>query len=127
MDEKTLSDPANAAGFKYFYELVVGSIIAALITFLTWAASVIVSHGKKIAKLETGQVTRTDFDRWREEQQVQLDEVRASTIESNNECVRAVERSQEKLEQALMKGLDRVEGTNRELLVALAKRGLEKQ
>lgn len=115
----------DSSGFKYFYELVVGAILAAWLAFQGWLVTMLISHGRKIERLETAQISRADFERWKEEQQLQLDEVRASTIESNAECVRAVERSQEKLETSLTRAMDRVEKTNRELLVALAKRGLE--
>lgn len=125
MDGSQVSGDAH--GFKYFYELIVGTILAAFISFQAWLAAATVRHGRNIAALETSQISREDFERWKEEQQVQLDEVRASTIASNKECVEAVQRSQDKLEHAITRSLDRVEGTNRELLVALAKRGLEQQ
>lgn len=123
-------DPAQATdaaphGFRYFYELVVGSIIAAFLALQGWVVTMLISHGRKIERIDASRVTREDFDRWREEQALALDEVRASTIASNKACAEAVERSQEKLETTVSRALDKVDASNRELLVALAKRGLE--
>jgi hypothetical protein len=126
MDEKVLaSDPAHAAGFRYFYELTVGSIIAAFLTFQGWLTVRQIRHGEQIAKLEAERITRDDFERWREEQQVQLDELRASSIASGEIAVRIVRESSEKLERQLERGLDKEEHTQRELLMALAKKGID--
>jgi hypothetical protein len=125
MDTTPVTDSSEHGFFRYFYELVIGAVLTAFIGFQAWLATMQIRHGHRLTKLEAERLTRSDFDIWKEEQQLQLDELRASTIASNNECVRAVERSQDKLEANVVRALDRVENSNQQLLVALAKRGLE--
>jgi len=122
MDEKVLAaDPAHAAGFKYFYEIVVGTIMVVFFSFQGWISLTLIKHGKKIATIEAERITRADFERWREEQQVQLDELRSSTIASGAAAVAVIKESQQRVEAHLTRGLERVEGTQRELLIAMAK------
>lgn len=127
MEDKLATPGASiVTGFRYFYELFVGTIILVFVSFQSWMALRLIQYGAKLAQLEAERITRVDFERWREEQQLQLDELRASSIASGQQAVNIVKESQEKLEAQLRHGLDRMDNTQREILMLLAKKGLNR-
>lgn len=124
-------------GFKYFYELVIGTLLAVFVGFQSWLAMRVVKHGQRLAQIDVERMTRADFEAWAKEQvqriermheenQMQMDELRASSIASGQQAVEMMKDTSEKLEAQLRHGIDKMEDTQKQILFLLAKQGIKR-